>query len=213
MIERWEPGTIVALRYITRAGAPGMTWPCRVVEDRDDLLALYVARGSTYTQWGLDAAGNRGLVENTWRRDVLRLMYPGEPYSIWLFWESEPERHFTAYYVNFEEPFRRTSVGVDTNDHTLDIVVAPDLTWRWKDSEEFDERIRTGLFSPEFGAEVRASAEPILARIAEGSPPFDHAWCTWSPEPHWVPPRPDASWPTVPATIWPRSAWAYLDAR
>ena len=33
---RWQPGDEIVLRYITRQERPGMSWPARVVEDRDD---------------------------------------------------------------------------------------------------------------------------------------------------------------------------------
>ncbi|MCA9856986.1 MAG: DUF402 domain-containing protein, partial [Dehalococcoidia bacterium] len=129
---RWQPGDEVVLRYITRQERPGMSWPARVVEDRDDLLALFIPNGAVTKQWrGVrDSMGQpvtRELVDIPWRRDTLRLMYPGEDYSIWLSWRDEDgERVFHGYYINVEEPFRRTPIGVDTNDHTLDVVVQPD---------------------------------------------------------------------------------------
>ena len=129
---RWGSGEEVVLRYITRVdGVPGMTWPARVVRD-DDVLALYVPRGTAVMTWRRSTDGQRELVEQEWRRDMLRLMFPGQAHSVWLFWEGD-DRHFARYYVNMEEPFRRTAIGVDTNDHALDIVVEPDLTWVWKD--------------------------------------------------------------------------------
>ena len=41
-------GDVVALRYITTDGRIDMCWPCRVVEDSSDLLALFIATGSPY---------------------------------------------------------------------------------------------------------------------------------------------------------------------
>src|SRR5512139_2821812 len=148
---RFRTGDEVVIRYITRMdGQVGMSWPFRVVRDEPDLVALFIPAGATFMRWYTPPGGTRELVEGLWRRDVLRLMFPGEAYSIWLFWEG-PERRFTTYYVNFEEPFRRTAIGFDTNDHTLDIMVAPDLSWTWKDTEEFDALIQSGNFSPDFG--------------------------------------------------------------
>ena len=209
---RWQPGEVVALRYITRQGTPGMSWPCRVVEDTDGLLALFIARGSTYRQWGVAEDGSRALVEGSWRRDVLRLMYPGASYSIWLFWEHDPDRRFSAYYVNMEEPFRRTAIGVDTNDHMLDIVVAPDLAWRWKDDEVLDERIAQGVYSVEFVSELRREARAVVDRIERREPPFDGAWESWSPEPAWQAPVLPGGWDTLEPVLWERRHWAYLDA-
>lgn len=51
---------------------------------------------------------------------------PGAHHSIRVFWEHEDgQRRHTTYYANMEEPYRRTGIGFDTNDHMLDIVVVP----------------------------------------------------------------------------------------
>jgi len=159
---RWNPGETAVLRYITRDGRPGMSWPFTVVEDRDDLLALYIPKGAVYKRFVRRPASElrergyvRELQDTEWRRDVLRLMYPGAHHSIWVFWEHEDGvRRHTAYYVNMEEPFRRSGIGFDTNDHTLDIVVTPDLEWRWKDEDELVARVEHDIDTPEFAAAV-----------------------------------------------------------
>ncbi|MGD9891103.1 MAG: hypothetical protein AB7R89_03005 [Dehalococcoidia bacterium] len=59
----WHTGDTAVLRYITtRDALVGATWPCRVVTDRDDLLALYIATapllrrmGAMDTRPGLDS--------------------------------------------------------------------------------------------------------------------------------------------------------------
>lgn len=157
-MRRFAPGDEVVLRYITRIDAvPGMTWPCRVVRDDEELLVLYVPRETIGMTWRRLPGAARELVETPWRRDMLRLMFPGLPYSVWLFWEGE-DRAFTGYYVNFEEPFRRTPIGFDTNDHALDIVVAPDFRWMWKDRDEFEALVADGEHSGPFGESVREAA-------------------------------------------------------
>jgi hypothetical protein len=45
-------------------------------------------------------------------------------HAIWVFWHG-PQREFRGWYVNLQEPFRRTSLGVDTQDLELDILIAP----------------------------------------------------------------------------------------
>ncbi len=45
------------LRYITRDGRPGMTWGCRVVTDRPDLLALYLPKETPHKRWRAGASG------------------------------------------------------------------------------------------------------------------------------------------------------------
>ena len=45
---RWNAGETAVVRYLTRDGRPGMSWPFTVVEDREDLLALYIPKGALY---------------------------------------------------------------------------------------------------------------------------------------------------------------------
>ncbi|MGH2585742.1 MAG: DUF402 domain-containing protein [Dehalococcoidia bacterium] len=212
--QRWPAGAAIVLRYITRDGRPGMSWPCTLVEDRDDLVVLYIPEGTTFKAWG--TAGTppaRRLVDSRWRHDVLRLMFPDCGYSIWLFWRRDQERHFTGYYVNFEEPFRRTAIGFDTNDHMLDIVVTPELTWSWKDAEDFDARVQDGIYSSEFAVAVRAEAERVIAAIEARRPPFGDGWERWLPDPNWTVPELPPAWETEPAALWEHRRWAYLSAR
>ena len=205
----FEAGDDVVVRYITRAGSRvGMTWPFKVVRDDAESTALYIPAGSTFMRWAYGSDGSRELAEGEWRRSVLRLMYPGLGYSVWLFWEGEPHR-FTTYYINFEEPFRRTPVGFRTHDHTLDIVVQPNLSWQWKDRPEFEALVAQGHFGAEFAVSVEQAAEDALARLTRSDPPFDGSWCDWEPPGHWLRPKLHPSWRTEPAVPWERRAWAY----
>lgn len=205
----FEPGEDVVLRYITRFGSGvGMTWPFRVVHDDGDLTALYIPAGATFMRWQPTTQGGRELAEGEWRRDVLRLMFPGRQYSVWLFW-SATEHEFANYYVNFEEPFRRTPVGFDTNDHALDIMVAPDFSWRWKDREEFETLVSGGQFSEEFGASVEDAARDAIGHIHARRVPFNGSWPKWSPPPDWSTPRLHPRWRDEPPVPWERRDWAY----
>jgi len=211
----WRPGDSVALRYITRDGKPGMSWPYRVVEDRGDFVALFIPRGAIYKQWGRSPEGERTLVDGAWRHDVLRLMFAGRRHSVWLFWrrgDYEDRRRFSSYYVNMEEPFRRTPIGFDTNDHVLDVVVAPDLSWQWKDDDQLADRVRAGVFPAAFAAEVRAEGERVIAALERRASPFADGWEHWSPDPSWSTPELPEGWDTLPATLWDQRLWAYGDA-
>ncbi|HKS92409.1 MAG TPA: DUF402 domain-containing protein [Tepidiformaceae bacterium] len=209
----WQPGDCVTLRYLTRDGRPGMAWPFTVVRDTEDLVALFIPAGSVYKRWGADANGQRALVDAAWRDDVLRLMFPGHGYSIWLFWRViEGTRRLAYYYVNMEEPFRRSEIGFDTNDHMLDIVVEPDLSaWRWKDADEFDARVTSGIYGSEFAAALRAEAEGVVACIQQQGSPFCDGWPAWLPDTSWPAPVLSERWDIATPVTWPRAAWAYLD--
>jgi hypothetical protein len=51
---------------------------------------------------------------------------------------------FEFWYVNLQEPAvawqEAGLAGIDTSDQALDLIIAPDLSSRWKDEDEFDER-------------------------------------------------------------------------
>jgi hypothetical protein len=209
----WKPGETIALRYITRDNLPGMAWPATVVQDNHDLTAIFIPAGATYKRWRVPPAASgaaRQLEDALWRRDTLRLMYPGRQHSIWLSWTGEGNvRGLHSYYINMEEPFRRSSIGLDTNDHTLDVVVRPDLTWEWKDEQEFATRTERGVFGSEFASSVRAEGEAVIARLEARKPPFCDGWEGWAPDPLWETPELPDGWDTVAATLWERRVWAY----
>ena len=129
-------GEVVALRYVTTDGRIEMCWPCSAVADNERILALFIAAGSPYKADPKRTAAEKASTdqamtpqgESIWRYDTLRLMFPGQSLSVLLFWEGTGnQRKFSRYFVNLEEPYRRTSVGIDTRDYTLDIDFTPDL--------------------------------------------------------------------------------------
>lgn len=199
----WQSGDVAVLRYVTRGGVPGMSWPTLVARDEGDLLALFVPRGTLHKRWD----SSRRLVDIPWRYDTLRLMFSGASHSIWLFWD---EGEFIGWYVNLEEPFRRTPIGFDTNDHQLDVVVTPDLSWELKDSDVLDAWTERGIYSREFAAAVREEAQHVIAIIERGGSPFCDGWESWKPDPPWTPPTHRDHWDMVPAALWERRDWAYL---
>jgi hypothetical protein len=206
-------GEAVVIRYITREGSlPGMSWPARVVEDGEECTALYIPAGTEFMSWGprRHPGGPKGplrLVKST--RDVLRLMFPGRQHAVLLFWEPPNNQRFLSYYVNMEEPFRRTPIGFDTCDHALDIVVQPDFTWAWKDEDELAAFVSSGAYSAEFASSVRAEACRLIDDIERRAFPFGSGWEAWEPDPSWdVPALPD-DWREIPATTWERRDWAY----
>ena len=116
-----------------------------VIQDTDDLVALYL---QSNTRWKvcvpLDAqvdllyckAGLREwkLVDAIWSfGDTVFLIRPTEAHAIHVMWDNNHE--FVGWYVNLQEPLRRTKIGFDFLDQELDIVVKPNLDWRWKDAE------------------------------------------------------------------------------
>jgi hypothetical protein len=198
---RFSPGDQVAVRAIWY-GRISHARPFTVAHDDDDLIALYIepgavcksltAEGAPKNSWNdLLLAREWSLHDVVWKWSrVLMLARPGRWSSIWGFW-GEQGGEPLAWYVNLEEPMRRTDVGFDTRDLQLDLVVMPDHTWTWKDEAEFEEMIDLGLITQQEAETVRAEGEAVIAEIARGDE-WWLAWKDWAPDPSWpVPTLPD----------------------
>ncbi len=180
--------------------------PLTVVEDSDRLSALHLAEGTPFKiataraqradHLSRLAAGTWELQDDKWTRSwVLILTRPNERYSIWAFW-SATNGAFEGWYVNFEDPARRSPMGFDTRDLFLDIVVPVEGPWRWKDEDEFVEAEQLGLITPEDVREVRAAAERVLGLVESGEA-WWLPWSTWTPNPEWPVPKLPPSWSVV----------------
>lgn len=85
-----RPGEVVALRYVLTDGRIEMCWPCRVVRDDAELLALFIAAGSKYKAGPKRTAAEKRARpsppvppdEYLWRADTLRLMFPGRCHAV-----------------------------------------------------------------------------------------------------------------------------------
>ncbi|ARF57198.1 DUF402 domain-containing protein [Streptomyces gilvosporeus] len=202
---RWAPGEQILWRYRDNADPRRfhIARPVTVVQDTEDLLAVWMAPGTAVIKPVLadgtpvhrEPLGTRYTKERRTSRDqwfgtgVLKLAHPGDPWSVWLFWERG--WHFKNWYVNLEEPRHRWSGGVDSQDHFLDICVYPDRHWEWRDEDEFAQAQRDGLVSAAQAAEVRSAGRAAIARIGAWGSPFADGWENWRPDPGWeVPPLP-----------------------
>lgn len=212
------------LRYITTDGRIEICWPCRVVEDRANLLALFIAAGSPYKAGPKRTAAEKRRQPRTplppdeyvWRNDTLRLMFPGRAHSVSLSWSNAHEsapRTLLKYFINLEEPFRRTAVGFDTQDHTLDVEVTPDLVWRWRDEQELANHVAEGFYTPELASAARAEGQRAIDAIDRRDHECLRGWPSWTPPPDWRPPPFVLGWDTTPPTFWEARRWAYPDTQ
>ncbi|WP_434595761.1 cytidylyl-2-hydroxypropylphosphonate hydrolase [Streptomyces sp. A5-4] len=209
---RWAPGDHILWRY--RGNATEQIHICRpvtVVQDTDELLAVWMAPGTQCVKPVL-ANGTpvheeplatryttpRTTVTSRWfGTGVLKLARPGDPWSVWLFWEQD--WRFKSWYVNLEEPRTRWSGGVDSQDHFLDISVYPDRGWHWLDEDEFAEARRAGLLNTEQVRRVREAGHAAAGVIAEWGTPFRDGWEDWRPDPRWTVPKLPDDWDRTPA--------------
>ncbi|KUF12999.1 cytidylyl-2-hydroxypropylphosphonate hydrolase [Streptomyces silvensis] len=210
----WAPGTQILWRYRENAGPRlHICRPVTVVEDTDDLLAVWMAPGTECVKPVLadgtpvhrEPLATRYTKPRTVRRDhwfgtgVLKLARPHDPWSVWLFWE--PGWRFKNWYVNLEEPRTRWSGGVDSEDHFLDISVDPDGSWRWHDEDEFAQAQEAGLMGRDKAGAVRAAGHAAVDVIRSWGPPFGDAWPGWRPDPTWRIPALPQDWDRTPAHL------------
>jgi hypothetical protein len=170
-----RPGDQATVREILH----GHVWAARpftVVCDRPDLLALYLAPGAhqqvpASSDGSLPAMDARswGLMDRVWQgHGALELVLPGAAHAWVAIW-SGPERRLDHWYVNFQDPLRRTAIGYDTLDLVLDLMVSPDLSaWRWKDETDFEEEQRRGRVSPEAADCIRREADSVQGSSVSG---------------------------------------------
>ena len=207
---RRRPGDAVLLRYV-HGGRVSRVLPVTVVADIAEYVALFVAAGSPMkTRCGPDGAPIQRdlpyavrfslpwrLCDGVWEGNgVLMLTPAGAGYSFWAVWD---ERwRFEGWYVNVQEPLRRTELGFDTADNVLDVVIEPDLlSWRWKDEHELEVAVRVGRFTPDEAKAVREEARSAVRTLEDRAWPFVDDWSTWRPDPAW------------PSTVLPDDPRAY----
>lgn len=168
----------------------GTPWLFRRTVDGRDRREIPFSRRHT-VEWQLALMTWTGL-------HVLHLFRPGHAHSVW--WMFNPDFTLDGWYVNLEAPPARwcdgNLSGVDTFDHALDLVVSPDRTWRWKDQDEFLERVgHPAYWTAEQAEQIRAEGERVAADVEAGVFPFDGSWSDFRPDPAWP-------IPTLPPTGW-----------
>lgn len=208
---RFRPGELVLRRHFQRE-LRSRVWVGRVAADDEHGLWIWVATGSAHRDLG--AADGRHLREladlaewsrvpkafdpRPWGGNVLMLHPQDGDYSVWLFFD--PAGALRRWYVNLERPATRwrdeALGGVDTVDYDLDVLVAPDRTWQWKDEDEFAARLREPAdYWVDDEAAVRAEGERLVKLAEAGEFPFDGTMTDYRPDPTWsVPVDMPAGW-------------------
>ena len=203
MDSRWAPGDVIVVQDVFE----GRLWadrPVVVVEDSDDVLALWCPKGTlrrvpitpgslpagvTRGEWLAGALSRRDWVleQAAWDVSSLMLHREGDWHAVLLSFLDSGEQW--GWYVNFQEPYRRTKRGIETMDLALDIIAEPDRSsWRWKDEDEFALLIERGVIDADVAARVRVEAGAVIGKIERDEPPFDSDWPRWKPDPSWATP-------------------------
>jgi hypothetical protein len=191
----WQPGQAIVRREVLHHGV-WLGTVVFVVEDRPDLLVSYLPEGAPFGfppgEWPTPDGRHPWHGRSRWQgHGTLMLQRPGEAHAVWHFWRG-PERTFAGWYLNLQAPFRRTSIGYDTQDLELDIWIEPDGRWTYKDLELMPDRVAEGRWSAEEVAEIVRSGEQLGARLDAGERWWNERWVDWRPDPAWrVPDLPD----------------------
>jgi hypothetical protein len=191
----WDPGEAVVLRHSRADQVYRWAAALRMVEDRGDFVALYLQPGNEIRRMvGHDGEPTRDFYHATrvvsarWGLNhALHLTHFGDAYSVHLFWD-EATWEFRCWYINFQEPLRRSRLGFETMDQTLDLVISPDLSrWQWKDEDEFEQGIAYGWYTREQHVVIQALGERVLEQVARREGVFGEPWPSWRPERAWTP--------------------------
>lgn len=198
---QFAEGQLIELREVFR----GKVWtsrPVTVIRDDEDEVVLLLTVGTNckyptgrqHGRYTIHAwlQGDWQLIDREWVGvDVLRIARPGEPFDVWVVPGERPSGADAswregwqpgAWYVNLQEPLRRTPTGFDTMDHVLDIVVARDLSdWSYKDEGEFALATELGVFTSEEATAIRSQADQVVELIEGGAPPWNMDWAGWVP--------------------------------
>lgn len=179
-----------------------------VVEDGEELTALYLAIGAETTRlWQstgepiprvVPEARFREVrlieIRDTWTgHHMLMLARPNADHAVFLRW-TDPDWSFLGWYVNLQDPLRRTKMGFAMRDQFLDVVVDPHLDWHWKDEDELEEAVAMGRLTLSEAQAFRLEGERVIQRIEARQWPFDAGYEHWRPDPAWPLPTLPKDW-------------------
>ena len=204
------PGTPIEITFRI-GGEPFIVFPATVAFDGPERIGHYLAAGTRYLRRELVdgrpvprvvllddlAAWGSRLVPATWKRHSLSVTDPVSAHGIRHSWNAKTWA-FEGWYVNLQEPLNRTTAGFVTVDHFLDVLVAPDLSWEWKDEDELELAVERNRITAAKAREIRAEGERVVEDVEARRFPFDGALIDWRPDPTWPVPALDAPTAEVP---------------
>ena len=182
-------------------GTPWCAFPVVVVDDSPECLVTYLPEESPFVfPPSADGRAHPWARKRAWHGNgMLAVRRAEEACSVMHFWNG-PERAFAGWYLNLEEPFRRTATGYDSQDLELDIWAPVDGPPQLKDSDLLDQRVREGRFTEEQALAIRRLGDEILEQLDRGERWWDEEWASFAPDAHWRAPAFPDGWEATPLT-------------
>ena len=184
----WPADTVIAFRE-THEGRVRSARPLRVIEDTAAGIVGYLDPDSTVA-WPRRTDGTPSRTPNlAWSLVIERWQGPG---SLWIL-PADVGWAATLFYdkvtnepirckINFQDPWIRTSCGLDALDLALDLMVELNLTDRFlKDEDELADIVAAGIIPDD--RVIRAELDAVSALLDRRAPPFDRTWIDWRPDP------------------------------
>ena len=205
----WNYGDVVAWRGIFRK----QVWhvqPTLLVKDTPQEIVTTLLPGTeciaeeTYLRGKTQGNRRWSFVDRDWRlatytwqtNRLLLLFEPDKYYSTILFW-NHANGSFLCYYINFQLPIQRKGKALDTLDLDLDLIIKPDLTYEWKDAEDYQKAIEHGVILSDWIQGIDAAKLEVLDRLEKRQYPFDGSWKDWMPDPGWSAPSLPEGWDKI----------------
>jgi hypothetical protein len=197
----------VALRWVSGLFITGAV-PCEVTEETPEFVALYQPAGTIGKRAAGERSGPRGRnllpadrdgghEDVEWTGDgVLRVHSFGEEWSVWR-WLDGSGQWSEHFYLNLEDPWRRTVIGFDSGDWELD-VVGSSASWTYKDEDELQWSEDVGLVEHAWARRTRAAGARASTALEANEWPFNADWNRWLP-------RVDLKVPVMPVN------WSLVD--
>lgn len=207
-MQRWSPGKTIVIQEVWR----DQLWaarPVTVVRDDGEQLIAWCPKGTvrkvpatpltrpsptSRPHWFADLLSRCDwiLTDSTWDISTLWLLREGDWHSVWVSFLDDGVH--LGYYINLQEPFRRSTGAIRTMDLMLDVVIDRAGSWRWKDEEDLEILMAQELIDPVLAQRVREEALSVIKSFELGKAPFDGTWSTWRPKASWSTPQLPPGW-------------------
>ena len=200
----WEPGEVIVERQIWH-GLITAAVPTIVIESTPDHVVTFVAPGAPFgfvedVVFPSPTGRHPRYGQGAWQGHGMLTITPRTgDFAVQHYWRG-PDRQFACWYLNIQEPMRPTSVGFDSQDLELDILIAPDgVTWELKDDDILEQRIAEERWTADEIAGVRAIGARIVSSTVEtGDWWWDRKWADWEPDTSMTAPEFPRGWDAVP---------------